>query len=761
MEQFDFHLKLLKEIGELVNDFVDLDQILSQTVQKIAENLHFEVVSIYLWDSATKELILKNTVGLKLDKKNPIKLKSGEGLTGVVFSTKRALCATPASNHPKYKYFEDLGEEKYESFLGVPILIHHKCIGVLVAQTTILRHINPAEETLFHIVSSRLAGLLEVADKLERLQSKSKLPHATKALQGKGISPGLVFGETVILKGLSSELKLPKRKYTSNVPKEIERLKVAFMGAEHDLKVLVESLESEGILTESEINIFNAHLMILKDIHFHESIFKNIKNFSLVAEHAVSEGIEEIAEQFESKPQKYLQDRAQDFRDLGHKIMHHLLDVGTEDISLIIPKNAIAVAKDIPPSLLTHLYKSKISGIITEKGGETSHTSILAKSLGIPAVSEIDSLSQIKNHQKILLDGNTGFIFINPDDSLIHEFENSKRISGLETYESLEVNETKLAHNLNTLRITANIGFPVDIKLANQHKIDEVGLFRTEFAFMQWEHWPKIEEQTSMYLKMADQFKGSITVRTLDIGADKTLPYLSFPEEKNPLLGLRSIRFSMEYLDLFRNQIRSILKANLERNQFKILLPMVSQIWEVETAKEIIMDIGAELSVPNSSMPALGIMLEVPSVFFQIEDYLKIVDFISVGTNDMVQYLLAVDRDSKTVGHLYSSFHPAIFRLLHETLMKVTPHKKPITICGELAGSTRGALALLALGYTNLSLLPSNYPQIKYLLSHVDLDKLDPIKKMLLSESKANDIQFYLNEALAKYSEHLVSNDLD
>lgn len=188
---------------------------------------------------------------------------------------------------------------------------------------------------------------------------------------------------------------------------------------------------------------------------------------------------------------------------------------------------------------------------------------------------------------------------------------------------------------------------------------------------------------------------------------------------------------------------------------------MVSQIWEVETAKEIIMDIGAELSVPNSSMPALGIMLEVPSVFFQIEDYLKIVDFISVGTNDMVQYLLAVDRDSKTVGHLYSSFHPAIFRLLHETLMKVTPHKKPITICGELAGSTRGALALLALGYTNLSLLPSNYPQIKYLLSHVDLDKLDPIKKMLLSESKANDIQFYLNEALAKYSEHLVSNDLD
>jgi len=750
VDRADFHLKIVQEISDLVNKSTGLNTILRKVVNKIAGSLHFDVVSVYLWDRDNSVLRLRSTKGLNVDPmKTPITLSPEEGLTGLVYETSRAITVMPASEHPRYRYFPEIGEEEYESYIGVPIILQNRCIGVLVGQTKDKRLINPAEETLFQIIASRLAGLLEVADRLERLKTPSIVKHETRTYQGKGVSTGVAIGSIFIFRGLFQQISADKLRASS--PKvEKGRLKKALKEVEEDLRDLIKTLDSDALLSKAEIDIFRAHLMMLEGSTLRNAISQKLKEKSIPAELAVIEGIEPIAQQFEALSDKYLREKAQDFRDIGERILHELVrHKKGRSIAAEPGEGSVLVAYDIGPSFISMLFGNKVSGVVIERGGETSHAVIIAKSLGIPAVVGIDNIcSLLKSGERAIVDGKTGFIFSNPDESLIAEYRNtySKLMKVREVIE--EAGKESTDHNGLGVKITANIGFPIDIQLAKQYGIKDVGLFRTEFAFTQYPKWPGIKDQVKIYNGLAKDFEGYVTVRTLDIGADKLLPYFEFPKEDNPLLGLRAIRFSMEYLDLFRNQIGAILLAAGRGHRFRILLPMITNLWEVETAKEIIEQMAGEAGLPSSKIPPLGIMLEVPAILYQLDDYKDMIDFISVGTNDLVQYILAVDRNSNVVGHLYSGFHPAVLRVLDDVYYKTRYSGIDVSICGELAGTPSGALCLIALGYRQLSISPSHVPYIRYLCKKLDKYMLGTVKRDILALKKKTDIERYLVETL-------------
>ena len=758
IDRADFHLKIVQEISDLVNKSTGLNTILKRVVNKVASSLHFDVVSVYIWDEEKKELYLRSTKGLSVKPlKATITLKPNEGLTGLVFQKSRPITVMPASRHKRYKYFPEIGEEEYESYIGVPILLQNRCIGVLVGQTKEKRAINPAEEMLFEIIASRLAGLLEVADRLERLKTPSIVKHETRTYQGKGVSTGIAIGNVFLFRGLFQQISSDEsEKFDPKVEKK--RVIKALSDVESDLEKLIKTLDSEEMLSKAEIEIFRAHLLVIQGKTLRNTMFEKLEKKSASAELAVVEAIEEIAEQFEALPDRYLREKAQDFRDIGERILHDLLKRKNGHPHIVEPEDgSILIAEDIGPSFISMLFNNNVSAVVIEKGGETSHAVIIAKSLGIPAVVGIDNICNlIKPGEKLIVDGKTGFIFSNPDETLISEYKNT--YSNIIQVREVIVREGNEAAGEKSLgvKLTANIGFPIDIEAAKLYGIQNVGLFRTEFAFTQYKKWPRIREQLRIYKDLAKNFDGYITVRTLDIGADKLLPYFDFPKEENPLLGLRAIRFSMEYLDLFKDQIKAILLAAKKGYKFKILLPMITNLWEVETAKDIIKNQSKEIGIPTTDIPDLGVMMEVPAMIYQLEEYNDLIDFISIGTNDLIQYVLAVDRNSNMVRHLYSGFHPAIIRLLNDVYIKTQYLGMDISVCGELAGTPSGALSLLSLGYTQLSTSPANVPTIRYLCNRIDKDLLNTVRHKILNTRKKSEIERFIIDTLESIDPALI-----
>lgn len=754
----DFHLKIVQEISELVNTSNSLNNILKKVVNNIASSLNLDVVSVYLLNREENVLSLRATKGLNVNPlKTPINLNPDEGLTGLVYETARSITVMPASEHPRYRYFPEIGEEEYESYIGVPILLQNRCMGVLVGQTKEKRLITPAEETLFQIIASRLAGLLEVADRLERLKTPSIVKHETRTYQGKGVSNGIAIGNVFLFKGLFQQIRTDKSA-PGTARAEKQRLEKALQSVEEDLRNLIETLDSEAILSKAEIEIFRAHLMILEGATLKNTIHHKLGKRQTTAEVAVVEGIESIASQFENLPDRYLKEKAQDFRDIGERILQELLKLKKGKVAAVEPeKGSILIAYDIGPSFISMLFRNKVAAVVIEKGGETSHAVIIAKSLGIPAVVGIDNISNIlSSGEKVIVDGKTGFVFSRPDKSLINEYRNTytKFIKIRETIKQ----EGREARNDGKLgvRLSANIAFPIDVELAREYGVPDVGLFRTEFAFAQYDRWPRVREQVKIYKNLAQHFDGYITIRTLDIGADKLLPYFDFPKEDNPLLGLRAIRFSMEYLDLFRDQIKAILLTMKKGYRFRILLPMITNIWEVETAKGVIEQLAREVGINKSDYPPLGIMMEVPAVLYQLDEYKDLIDFISIGTNDLIQYILAVDRNSNKVGHLYSGFHPAVLRVLEDINKRTKYTDIEVSVCGELAGTPAGALQLIALGYRHLSLSPSHIPAIRFLLNRLEKFSLNKIKYKILKARRQPEVQRYLVDALESIDPALI-----
>jgi len=752
----EFHLRVVKEIGEIINNSDGLSLALQAVAEHLASSMQFDVVSIYLWDEKSDELVQAANHGLRYDNARPIRLKPSEGLTGLVFQERRPLVAVPASAHPRYKYFPDSGEWRFESYLGVPIILKRQCLGVLVAQLSDERAFQKGSDTLFEIIAHRLAGVLEVAGRLGNLTT-GRGQGAYR--QATGVSQGIAFGPAHVLDGLIKDFDTGTLSAQS-VDTERERLGHAFERVEKEMAALVRYLEADGKLSTVEVGIFKAQSMLLQDAELRCAVEARLNSSTLSAEYAVQKGVRDLYERFGATAPAFFKERLNDLLDLGEKLLLALLhERGTEVGKRAFVPGAVLVAHEIGPARLMALAnQGNVGGIVAEIGGEGGHMAILARSLGIPAVTGIKVSDMACEGDRMLVDGRTGFVFVNPPEAVVKEYE-TYRSKQNELRRHLQEDGQNLKDCPFQVRVTANIGFPGDIAAARHAHIDDVGLLRTEFSFMQCQNWPTVEEQARMYEDVAREFEGYLTIRTLDIGSDKQLPYFEMPREENPMLGLRSIRFSMENMDGFQDQITAILQTMQHGYPVRIMLPMVTQLWELDTAREILVSTCNSMGLHPNERPALGMMVEVPGVIYQLHEFLERVDFVSLGTNDLIQYLLTVDRNSAQVSHLYCEHHPIVIRFLDDLFQRVRTENKDVTVCGEMGGNPLGLLILLALGYRKLSVLPERAFLVRALCKRLTEEKLTRIRLAILNESRPGDIQAYLNKELESIYPELLQMD--
>jgi phosphotransferase system enzyme I (PtsI) len=538
-------------------------------------------------------------------------------------------------------------------------------------------------------------------------------------LKGIAASSGIAIGKAYVIR---EEENAINRYEVKDTEKEIKRFLEAILKAKEEIESIKETAVKN--FGEEKALIFEAHLMILEDEEFRASVIEKIKQ-NINAEYAVKETVEMFEGIFLSMEDEYMRERAADIRDIGGRIIRALKGEEKSSIGDIKDK-CIIVAKDLTPSDTAQLNREYVLGFITELGGKTSHSAIIARALEIPAVSGIKDATEIlKTGDLIILDGVKGIIYINPDESLIDEYQNKIQREMEEKRELLIYKDRKvLTKDGKRIEVAANISSKEEVDVALKYGADGIGLFRTEFLFMNRETAPTEEEQFEVYKYVLEKMDfRPVIIRTLDVGGDKKIPYIDVGTEMNPFLGLRAIRLCFERLDLFKTQLKALLRASIYGN-LKIMFPMISKVDEIKRAKEILEDVKAELKKAGqkfSDKIEIGIMIEVPSAAIISDLLAKEVDFFSIGTNDLIQYTLAVDRMNEKVSNIYEPSHPAVLRLIKMVIDNAHKEGKWVGMCGEMASDISMIPLLIDYGIDELSMsAPSVLKVKKEILKSID-----------------------------------------
>lgn len=567
-------------------------------------------------------------------------------------------------------------------------------------------------------------------------------------VKGIGASAGIAIGKSFVIP--SWEWDLPDTIIdVSDLAFEFEKLYDGIRSSKSEIQHMKQ--EISDMIGEQESSIFDAHLAILEDPVFMNEIQVIMQKQYKAAEVAVKEVIDKFVGMFSLLDDGYMKDRALDIRDVGNRLLKNLLD----DFEEVLPPQDhpyILVAKELTPSQLARLDISNILGIVTMQGGATSHSAIMARALGIPLVMGLDGklTIPIQTGDLLIIDGQEGHVFINPDPTTIDEYE-LKRQQTIRIREKLEslVELEATTKDGSLIRLEANIGSIKELDRAIQYGATGVGLFRTEFLYMDRETLPKEDEQYEIYREVSEKMKGkSVIIRTLDIGADKQLDYIPLPEEDNPVLGYRAIRVSLDRRDLFKTQLRAILRANVHRN-IKIMYPMISSLDEVRKANKLLEEAKKELQQRGETFASdiqTGVMIEVPAAVMIADLLAQEVDFFSIGTNDLTQFTLAVDRMNEHVSSYYEPYHPAIIRMLQQVVSAAQTTGISVGICGELAGDARALPLWLGLGVNELSMTSQSLLAVKevILLSTVEQGK-DILERVLRCKT-GQQITQILNE---------------
>ncbi len=743
------HTKLLCDFGELSGLFVDsssLETFLQKIVEMISEHMHSEVCSIYLYYEDTEELVLKATKGLKPSAVGKVKLKLGEGLTGLAVKELRPICEKNASKTPGFKYFPEIGEEPYEFFLAVPILHGQTRIGAMVIQNSKRNYFDQEDIQVLKAITSQLANTIETTKLLMSLHEKQAPPEDTdifkklKFVKGKVGSEGFAFApifvmETSHLLRLTDKV-IAKKQYTLN---DFYR---AVETTEKQLEELQQHIEER--LSDVASLIFSAQILMLKDKGFIESIVQHI-NHHLNPPEAIVKVVENYASRFDKLPHSYLREKEQDVKDIGRRLLDNL--IGTAQ-KLSDIKGHIIIVQELFPSDILKLSSQEITGLILLSGGVTSHLSILARSLSIPLVIVDEPyFLHIPADTKILLDAEQGNIYVNPAEEIIKSFRD--KLNERFYLEKLKgsVMPTTKTKDRTRIKLLANINLLGDLKMACEFKAEGVGLYRTEFPFIIRSDFPTEEEQYVVYKKLVTGMSGKeVTFRTLDIGGDKVLSYYHFEKEENPFLGMRSIRFSLKHKDIFAQQIRAILRAGKDAD-IKIMFPMISSLDEFLEAKEVVGQCIQDLTkekVECHRNPQIGLMIELPAVLEIIDVLAHEADFFSIGTNDFIQYMLAVDRTNEKVADLYLPHHPAIFRAFKRVVDAANACKKEVSICGDMAHEEKYVPYFVGLGIRRLSLDSRYIPKIQKFIANIDLRDAKKMTENILSKNRISETTLLL-----------------
>lgn len=567
--------------------------------------------------------------------------------------------------------------------------------------------------------------------------------------KGIAASPGIAIGKAYIYKNI--EIKVEPRKINDDeIELELEKLN-------HSIKISKEQLEkikenTMEKLGEDKAKIFEAHLMVLEDPVLFSEIEEKIKTEKTCAEYAVKTVIDGYIDIFSAMEDDYMRERAADIKDVGERIIRNILGIPIKNLSEL-DETVIIIAKDLTPSDTAQLDKNKVLAFATDMGGRTSHTAIMARSLEIPAVVGLKEISDnVKDGDIVIIDGLNGLLLVNPDEETLRSFE-EKRIDYLKMKEEMKkllLLSAETKDKKRKVELSANIGTPKDVKGALENGAEGIGLYRTEFLYMDREEMPSEEEQFNAYKEVAEAMKGKpVIIRTLDIGGDKKLPYLNMPEELNPFLGFRAIRLCLDREDLFKTQLRAILRASAY-GKIRIMYPMISGLDEIRKANEILKEAKNELrreGVAFDENIEVGIMVEIPSAAICADLLAKEVDFFSIGTNDLIQYTLAVDRMNEKIAYLYEPFHPAIIRLIKNVIDASHKAGKWTGMCGEMAGEPVAVPLLLGLGLDEFSMSSTSIPLAKKIIRSFEYDEAKELAEKALMMDNPEEIKIMIKEA--------------
>jgi phosphotransferase system, enzyme I, PtsP len=767
-------LSVLEDIGAILSGSHDLQESLESIVSVVAERTSTEVCSLYIYDSRAQELTLWATEGLNKASVGKVRMALDEGLTGLVLQRLEPVMVVDALAHPRYKYFPETGEERYHSFLGVPVVERKKPLGVLIVQTLRRRRFGGEELRLMKAIASQVAGIigqLRLAESLltkekERNEYRQRMISAIQKLRayeqqqgpdapqgedrprahrlvGVPAAPGFGIGAAHVLRPLVSFDQVGELR-AENPAVEWDR----FQNALRRSLAEIEGMKSRmsDLVPDVDSSLFDTHRMMLEDKSFLDKV-RGFLDDGFAAETALQFTVDEYVGAFARMSDRYLRERATDVRDIGHRLLRNLL--GVEEQAPELPDGGILVAEELTLSDLAAIEPQRLTGIALATGGATSHATILAKSFEIPTVVGVDSLLEsVQESDALIVDGNSGAVYVRPSRDVLTEYERLDREyrafnRELESLHDLPA-ETGDGHRVT---LEANIGLMGDLAFAHRHGAEGVGLYRTEFPFLTYRDFPDEEEQVRLYRRVIDALGTKrVTLRTLDLGADKYPSYVRFTKEENPFLGWRSIRISLEHPDLFMVQLRAILRASAH-GRVRLLLPMICSLEEIERSQELIAEARRELRQQeiafDEDMP-VGIMVEVPSAVMQAEELARKVDFLSLGTNDLIQYLLAVDRNNRKVAPLYEPLHPAVLRAIAATVRAGKKAGRPVSICGEMAADPVCALVLIGFGIDQLSMGSFYIPSIKRLVRSIDYSDAREMARKVLEMSSAQEIKGYL-----------------
>jgi phosphotransferase system enzyme I (PtsP) len=708
-------LKTLQRIVEEVGAADSMSDALSVLVARVRAALEVNVCSVYLVMPGSERLMLMATEGLNRAAVGKVRLSFEEGLVGLVAQRAEPVNLDDAPLHPRYKYFSETGEQRYHAFLGVPIILQRRVLGVLVVQQRARRSFGESAVAMLSTLSVQVAAAIrqaELSGETQRLL-RGELP-TDLIIRGLGGSPGVAIGTARVVYAQADLEKVPDRS-AEDTAEEMMAFERAVEAVREELVQIRERMV--GVLPAEEHTLFDAYAMMLASDHLIGGTRQRIEAGAW-APAALRDTVRQYARSFEEMDDAYLRERAADIRDLGRRILSQLL--AQERGETPYAENTVLIGDDVSATQLGEVPPECLIGVVSAKGSSSSHVAILARALGIPAVMGAENLPVGRlDGREVVVDGYLGRLFVQPSRQVRREFarlsreehELAKDLSGLASKPAVTLDGVNMP-------IYVNSGLLVDVEPALKSGAEGVGLYRTEFPYMVRDRFPSEEEQIPTYRQMLQAFHPRpVTLRTLDIGGDKPLPY--FPvHEDNPFLGWRGIRITLDHPELFLTQVRAMLRASDGLDNLRILFPMISSVGELDEAMALLTRARDELLEEGVivGMPYRGVMIEVPSAVYMAEILARRVDYLSVGTNDLVQYLLAVDRNNTRVASLYHPLHPAVLRALLQAREGARLAGKPIYVCGEMAGDPAAAILLLGMGYDALSVSVAGLTRVKWVV---------------------------------------------
>ncbi len=703
---------------------------LDEIVVLIANNMVAEVCSVYVM-RADSLLELYATEGLNREAVHLTTMRVGEGLVGAIAKSAEPLSLIEAQDHPSFSYKPETGEEIYHSFLGVPILRGGNTLGVLVVQNKARRAYSDEEIEALQTTAMLLAEMVASGE----LQTIAK-PGADIAvrrpiaLKGSPIAEGIGLGHVV----MHEPRIIVTQMIAEDSAREIARLESALGDMRAALDELIDSSSEAGPGEHREV--LETFRMFAQDKGWLRRLREAVAT-GLTAEAAVERVQNDARAKLQRQTDPYLRERLHDLDDLANRLLAHLTGASLVADRNELPDNAILVARAMGPAALLDYERSHLRGLVLEDGGASSHVAIIARALGIPCVGEVANVTTlVEPGDAIIIDGGSGEVQLRPMPDIEAAYAEKARMRARrqERYKAIAPLPAVSRDGVQ-VGLHMNAGLLIDVPHVNEMNADSIGLFRTELQFMLAQTFPRISQQYALYRSVLDAVPDRpVTFRTLDIGGDKVLPYMAWHEEENPALGWRAIRIGLDRPGLLRTQLRAMLRA-AEGRDARIMFPMVAEVAEFDAAQAIVGRELAHLSRHGYTPPRglkLGVMIEVPSLLFQLDELMRRVDFVSVGSNDLMQYLYAADRDNKRVSGRFDPLSPSMLRALKSIADAAKKAGKPVTLCGEIGGRPLEAMALIALGYRSLSMSAASLGPVKAMVREIDVGDVTQLMEDLL-----------------------------